>query len=89
MDNCLSCVHARKACAEDNIVCSYYYTMYGMDYQEIMEHLDLDTINTGWGYLKKYPNDESTKTIDSGIITNSLALFKKDFVCNNYKRRSN
>lgn len=88
MNNCLNCNHARKAYAKDHVACAYYFKNYEMDCQKIMEFLNLEQINTGWGHMKRYPDDDGKQYIvGSGIITNNVPVFHNDFSCCNYEER--
>lgn len=78
---CYNCKYGRRAGAPNMVACAYVFKKYEMDYQKIIEDLDIDSLNTGWGYIKRAVNDEKGGTIGLGLMTNNVAIFNKDFCC--------
>lgn len=91
MNSCASCKHARMACNEDYVGCALWAQRTGRTHtpNEIMEELNLDSLATGWAYLGRFPDqkDISPGTLGTGIMTNGIVCFKKDFVCGEFDVR--
>lgn len=83
---CYNCEYARRAYSKDKIACGYVFNGY-TDYQKIMEDLNLERLFTGWGYMKRAVDDEEGKYLGSGIMTNGVVIFDKDFCCKHFKFR--
>lgn len=78
---CYNCEYARRACILNKVACGFVFSEHKMDYQKTMEDLNLDSVNVGWGYMKRAIDDEEGKGFGAGIMTNDVVIFDKDFSC--------
>lgn len=83
---CKVCENGRKAGADKYVACGYFFVKHKQDYQKTMEELNLEKIETGWGYMR-CPVDGDTNIFGRGVMTNGVVVFKEDFTCNNYRNR--
>lgn len=86
-NNCHNCEYGRRACANDMVACGFVFARDKMDHQKTMEDLNLETLHTGWGYMKRRVEDEKGEILGSGIMTNGVAIFDKNFCCKYYEIR--
>ena len=85
---CWNCKYERKADAKGYVACAYVFSEHKQDYQKTLEDLNLDSLQTGWGFMRRWvDDDEKADVFGKGIMTNNVVVFKEDFYCKYYKTR--
>ena len=83
--NCANCKYGRRACAPNMVACAYQFKHNNTNYQAIMVDLELDTVSIGWGYMQRAVDDKKGEVLGSGIMTNNVVIFERDFCCKHYE----
>lgn len=83
--SCQTCEWARKAGADHYAACAFLFKKYELDHQKTMEDLQLDTLQTGWGYLRQGYNQTGEYGLAAGIMTNQVAVFPETFCCHYFE----
>lgn len=84
--SCKSCNYGRKAGVENYVACGYYFREHKQDYNKTMVELNLESLETGWGYMH-CPVDGDTNIFGRGILTNGVVIFNENFHCSNYSEK--
>lgn len=94
MNNCLTCEHARKACSEGVVACSYWMKQAmdnNMSNQELLvSNLFKEPLSyaaEGWAYLTCRPDWDEKGALFRSMMTNGSLLVKKEDVCGKYEER--
>ena len=78
---CENCIHARRASNVEYVGCVKFWDE-GLTPTQVMERMDIYSIQTGWAYLTRRPNDtEGDGSASSGVIANGVNCFPRDYEC--------
>lgn len=88
MKCCDNCKNARLACNKGYVGCIHCELLLqegNVQESELLYDLQTETLNTGWVYLSKRPEDSSTSVGGLNIMTSGVPVFRKDFLCKYYE----
>lgn len=85
--NCYNCDHARYTKVENHVACSFVFIKHQDNYNKTMIDLGLESLYTGWGFMKRAVDDHEGQNPGTGIMTNNVVIFENNFCCKYHEFR--
>lgn len=84
---CINCEYARMAHVNGKVACGRIFNQEHLQdgCYKIFDELNVDSLTTGWAYMKRRPNSVSSGTVGEGLMTNHVIVFDDSFTCKYWK----